>query len=129
MWERWVREEKATYLHNAQSTHLLTHPITPIPRRIGRPMLPTRHAIRAAITLRRCRLGAGLQFRRDVIRGPGNDFRSRGHPAREVGFEGLLIRIAGSDCIDVFAGLFIHDVIFEVDVGLIEYAGEAGAPG
>ncbi len=63
-----------------------------------------------------------MEKRHDVVVSEGSDFSGGGHPAGEVGFEGLLIGVAGSDSVDVFAGLFVHDAVFEEDVGLVEYA-------
>jgi hypothetical protein len=41
----------------------------------------------------------------------------------------LLIRVACSGSVNVFAGLFVHYAVFEEYVGVVEDAGEALFPG
>lgn len=59
----------------------------------------------------------------------GYEFCCCGHPAREVRFEGLLVGVAGSDCVDGLAGLFVHDAVFEEDVCAVQETFETCLPG
>lgn len=104
-------------LYHTQGAHLLTDPIQAVPRAARGPMLAARNAVRAAIALLGCGLGGGFQPRHDGVVGEGRELGGAGEPAAEVGFEGLLVRVAGSLGVGgadyVFAGFFEHDVVFE----------------
>lgn len=55
-----------------------------------------------------CTEGRGFEFRHDEVVGEGGELNGRGHPAREVGFKGRLVVVAG---LLSFTGDFDHDVI------------------
>jgi len=116
-------------LNDTQRTHLLSQPRVPIISRVVSPVLTARCSIRAAIALCRCCRGGSCEKRENVGGREGGDFCGGGHPAREVGFEGVLVGVAGPDCVDVFAGFFVHDAGGgEEDVGFVEETFGAFAP-
>ena len=69
--------------------------------------------------------GRGADLGHDDVVDKGGEFDGGGEPAREVGFEGVVVCVAG---FGAFACDFGHDVVDEEDVGGFEDAEDAGLP-
>ena len=103
--------------------------IFPVPSRLV-PFPPTRDAVGPAGTLLRGALGAGEEFRQDVIAGEGRQLRGSCHPAGQICFKGRLVVVT---CGDGLASDFDHNIaaavlLREEDVGAVENAADAGGP-
>ncbi len=93
-------------LDDAQRAHLLAHARGAVPFRALGPFHAAQRLGVAARALRRGGGGGGAQLGHDEVVDEGGEFRGGGHPAREVGFEGEVVRVAG---VGAFAGDFHHD--------------------
>lgn len=120
-------------LNDAQRAHLLAHARGAVPlgalgpfHAAQRPGVPTR-------ALGGGGGGGGAQLGHDEVVDEGGEFCGGGHPAREIGFEGEVVRVAG---VGAFAGDFHHDACGrgsggdgrEEDAGCVEDATDAGFP-
>ena len=92
--QRYANIPNHCRLKDFQGRHLLTHAITTVPSPIQKPFQPTRHAPRTAGALRCCCVGGGFQERDGFVVDERRHLCGLAHPAREVGFEGVFVRVA-----------------------------------
>ena len=90
---------------------MLAHTLVIVPLRLE--PFPSAHGISPwrTGTLPRGAHGRGFEFWQDELPGEGRELDRCSHPAREIGFEGGLVVIAGTLRSLSFAGNFHHDVI------------------
>lgn len=120
-------------LDDAQGAHLLAHARGAVPLGALGPLHAAQRLGVPARALRRGGGGGGAQLGHDEVVDEGGEFRGGGHPAREVGFEAEVVRVAG---VGAFAGDFHHDAGGgrggrdggEEDAGCVEDAADAGLP-
>ncbi len=115
-------------LDDRQRAHLLPYPLRAVPFRSGRPFHAAHLAVGTAGALQGGGCGGSLDLGHDQVVDEGGVFGGCDHPAREVGFEGEVVGVAG---VGAFAGYFVHDVwgvAGEEDVRPVEDAGDAAFP-